>query len=282
MAPALKLKAELWETQFIPQLKSIVSVYSRQVKMMAIKFTENHLYLISENEVMSSTSKVWTEIPVRNFFESYELQGVEGHNSLVIRLSSENLSDSLKSMVQGIKLLRLKLRSNEKHAMRPDLCFEYEIGTFGPSRLTKKSIEVELVHPRFWDRYDEPTLPPFDICCILPDLSQLKSFVDKCKNISSRLEIAIDKEGKMNLTVQKEGLFIERRFSDIQMQDNDARLSDDALVAVDIKKLNNFFKTVPSNANLQIFLKIVKERCAHFAFLADQISVQFTLPNQLR
>jgi len=96
------------------------------------------------------------------------------------------------------------------------------------------------------------------------------------------MDIKVNKDGKMDLTVQKDGLFVERRFTDVQIEDPDTRLSDDATVSVDIKKLNNFIRTVPSNPNIQIYLKIVNERCAHFSFLADQISVQFTLPNQMR
>lgn len=79
----------------------------------------------------------------------------------------------------------------------------------------------------------------------------------------------------------REGLDIERHFPDIQLENEDERLRDRAEISVDVKKLNSFLRVLPTNANYQIYCKIVQERYALFTFLTDQISVQFILPHYL-
>lgn len=103
----------------------IVQIYGKQVKFMAIKFTTDHVYLISENDVLTGSSKIWTEIPKASLFQEYDFEGCGSENHLYLRTPCDNLSDVLKGSVHGVKLLRIRLRGRDKNS-KPCLQFEYD------------------------------------------------------------------------------------------------------------------------------------------------------------
>lgn len=92
---------------------------------MAIKLTTDHVYLISENDVISSSSKIWTEIPKDSLFQEYDFDGMGSDNHLYLRCPCDNFSDVLKGSVTGVKCLRMKLRGRNKNS-KNCLQFEYD------------------------------------------------------------------------------------------------------------------------------------------------------------
>ncbi|XP_015784076.1 checkpoint protein HUS1 [Tetranychus urticae] len=273
----MKLRGEAVDMSVVTQVTRIVNLFAKQSKTLVLKFTQDHIYILAEPEVTERAMRLWTEIPQSSLFQQYELAGIPPDNVIYLKTKSENLMNSLKTSASNCRSLKIKLRQRTTPCL--SLEFEQTSQLTNKSRIIYNYIDVEVVYKRYWNRYEEPNLPPPDITAILPPVAHLKSFTEKCRNIVSLLNISLTASRDLVFQVKGESLEITRKFTNVNIEDDHRSLAFHAAITVDIKRVNNFFKALHPSSNIQVYLNLTDERNAHFSFLQDGITVQFVLPH---
>ncbi|CAH8846091.1 unnamed protein product [Trichobilharzia szidati] len=145
-------------------------------------------------------------------------QSAAGHNSLYNTTSSSNSgmnksrigSSSITGMVNTFdqstcRLLGLKIKLVRRKT--PCLAIELEQSSItGRPRSVWHFIPVQVVPPRLWDEFIEPTDPDFDVSIFFPPVKTLRPFVDRMKRFAKFVIISANGSGELNFGVNVETL----------------------------------------------------------------------------
>ncbi|XP_069046970.1 checkpoint protein HUS1 isoform X3 [Lepisosteus oculatus] len=227
---------------------------------------------------------MWCELSQGNFFDEFQLEGVSPDaNEIYLKLAPENLSRALKT-ANNAKSLKIKL--TKKHCPCITLAVELPSLTTS-SRVVTHDIPVDVIPRKFWNDFQEPAVPDFDVSINLPSLKIMKNLVDRMKNISNFIVLEANRNGEMNLKIETDLVSVATHFKNLenppwdgdesQGPSQDRHPETMAEARIDIRKLQQFLAGQQVNP-CKAVCNIVSGRIVHFILLHEDVSLQYFIP----
>jgi len=141
------------------------------------------------------------------------------------------------------------------------------------TRVVVHDVPVAVIPTRFWENFQKPILPSYDIKISLPNLKVLKNIVERMKNISGFMVISAAKNGHLACKVETDEVTATTYFSNLEIENTDQRgqrnndtynEEDEEVIEarIDIQKLVTFLN-VQQFTNARVICGIVHGQAVH-------------------
>ncbi|CAG9760519.1 unnamed protein product [Ceutorhynchus assimilis] len=160
-------------------------------KTCILKLSKNKVFFIfSEKAIGFRRPSVWCELPIRFYFEEYEVVRMDkAKNDIFLELPTASLAETCSILKQNTNLVKIKItESDDSDAIY--LTFDMEL----PMRA------VKLLAEKYWSGYgEEPASNAFHASIQMPQWKNIKPVVDSIKNLSEWISLSIEETGKLTL-----------------------------------------------------------------------------------
>ncbi|UYV62993.1 HUS1 [Cordylochernes scorpioides] len=275
----MKFRGKMIELHSIQNLVKVITTISKMTKEVCIRITPNHIYFILNDQSIRGGGALWCEIDQGHFFNEYNMEGVsDEHNEIYLNVATENFLRALRS-AQNSKCLKIKLTKKYTTAY---LTHEVELPTTATHvRNVTHDVPVQVIPRRLWDDYQEPQMPPYDISVYLPNLRILRNVLERMKNIFTFLEVKVNRNQDMSLSLDAPTVLISTHFKDLSQPTDTARgLSNisEARVRIDIRKFLHFLTSQSVNP-MRVICNVAHKKCLHLFLMHEDIALQYILPH---
>merc|ERR1712126_139389 len=161
-------------------------------------------------------------------------------------------------------------------------CLTFEITLPSLTMHTRNDVHVAVIPSRFWEDFQKPLLPNYDIRITVPQLRILKNVVERMKNISGYMVISATKDGEIRFKVETDEVSATTHFKNMEIYEADSQSSEDPLgnqsqgnidVRIDIQKLVMFLHVQMLNPN-RIWCGIVHGQAVHMFMQCNDVLFQ--------
>ncbi|KAI0926322.1 hypothetical protein AcW1_008532 [Taiwanofungus camphoratus] len=188
----------------------IAQAVEKLQKRCIIKFTENEMHMICNNDVNEGGIQVWSQIKVPSLFTDYRIQS-NANNEITLTLSSEALvaalrsalspsgtgSSSMSSFASDAEVVMKLAKKNDQAVL------SFEIS--GTTRMNRRvrvahDVRIEVMRPQDVRRLREPMCPEPDVHILLPPLAKLRTVVERMRPLAADV-VAVRSNGQGCLQV---------------------------------------------------------------------------------
>ncbi|XP_069046969.1 checkpoint protein HUS1 isoform X2 [Lepisosteus oculatus] len=255
----MKFRSKIVDVVCLQHFTRVVSTISKLTKTCTLRLTTSNLYFILCDKVANGGVSMWCELSQGNFFDEFQLEGVSPDaNEIYLKLAPENLSRALKT-ANNAKSLKIKL--TKKHCPCITLAVELPSLTTS-SRVVTHDIPVDVIPRKFWNDFQEPAVPDFDV-------------------------LEANRNGEMNLKIETDLVSVATHFKNLenppwdgdesQGPSQDRHPETMAEARIDIRKLQQFLAGQQVNP-CKAVCNIVSGRIVHFILLHEDVSLQYFIP----
>lgn len=273
----------------------VSTTIARMSKMCVIRVTPDAFYF---NVADESTSMVWAKLEPNHFFVDYDMYGKsDDYNEIYMELVTAMLAKSVTSLKTAAQCVKIKLTNKQQ----PCLTFEIELASLSAeSRQCVHDVPVTIISPTKWNEYNEPCIEKYHVSFIflsvlmifffffihfilfqisleMPQFRQLKSVVERIKNMSPILEVQADANGVLAFKADADAATITVHFSNLAVMQNNTE--DEMIMAkIDIKKFHAFVAWEAVHPTM-IRCNMLNERVININLsLDDYLQIRYYIP----
>lgn len=177
--------------------------------------------------------QAFVDLQVESVFDEYKIES-KSNNEIGLLVSIQNLSRAIKS---GERAMRIVIKLTKKNG-RAFLTFEIS-ETVGITQ----EVPVMLQSLKSLAEYAEPHMPEPEVQLSMPNLTSLKSVIERMKSVSDQVTIEASSTGRLQFCVETEMVTIRTHYKDLCLktgQDDGAEEEEvrEAHATLSIKKLH--------------------------------------------
>ncbi|KAG6372264.1 cell cycle checkpoint [Boletus reticuloceps] len=208
----------------IPIFFRIIQAIEKLQKKCIIKFTENEMHIICNDDANEGGIQVWSVVKVESLFTNYRIQS-NAENKITVSLSTEALLSALRSSSSSASSssvaasilpthdadeLVMKLAKKNDQAV---LSFEM----LGVSRSGRKvrvahDVRIDVMRPSEVDKLREPLCPEPDVTILFPQLQKMRTIVEKLRPLSDILALRANNSGKLQISISTDTVQLETQW----------------------------------------------------------------------
>ncbi|KAJ2655321.1 Checkpoint protein hus1 [Coemansia sp. RSA 1199] len=177
-------------------LVRIVQCIERLAKTAVLKLTPNRLHIV----VLSDTEgglQMWSDVDPRALFSSYRVESLH-NNEIHLELHIDNLQRALRS-AHNSQTATLKLTKKQN---LPVLSLSVQsMSSTGHTTLVCQDVPVRVMTPEQVQAMREPEVPDAHVHIMMPELSTVRSVVERMRLLGDRVSVAANGEGQLTLRV---------------------------------------------------------------------------------
>ncbi|KAJ3986570.1 checkpoint protein Hus1/Mec3 [Lentinula detonsa] len=188
-------------------------------KKCIIKFTEDNMHIICNNDANEGGIQVWSQIKIDSIFNNYRIQS-NSNNEITVNLSCEALMGALRSVSTSSGASNSASGSSYetdevivKLAKKNDQAvLNFEItGTTRAGRKVKieHDVKIEVMKPADVAKLSEPMCPEPDIHVLLPSLQKMRTIVERLRSMSDILAVRASHNGCLQLSINTESVKVD-------------------------------------------------------------------------
>lgn len=274
----MKFRARITSKRFIELFIQVSSTIAKLVKVCVLRVCPDRLCFCPMG--LLSEAQLWGEVR-RNVFHHFCMEGVsQEFNEIYLELTSEHLARAVRN-ASNTSSLKLQLTNK----LRPCLTVVVELASCpGHTRAMVHDLPVRVLPRRWWKECTEPQVRGSDVSVYLPAMKTLKNMVERMANVGSHVLVEANLNGKMNLSVETDGVTIKSYFRNLGNPPN-AVLSmsqgkdpeNMVQVRVDNRKLLRFFDGQQINPTMAL-CNILSNTLLHLVLVHEDISLQYFIP----
>lgn len=275
----MKFRAKLVDIGCIQQFIKILSTVSKICKSCTLCLSGGQLIFTQTERVASGGTNLWVEINQGDFFDEYRIEGKDDKNEIYLEVVNENL---LRAMKSGQNAQSIKIKLTKKQT--PCLTFEISLPSLTThSRNVVHDVPVAVIPSRFWDDFQKPLLPNYDIKISIPQLKIIKNIVERLKNISGFMVISAKRNGELKFSVDTDEVIVTTHFKnmdvegDIVRNESEDEEDDEIEARIDIQKLVTFLHVQQFNPTKAI-CALVHGQAVHMFLQCSDVMFQYFLP----
>lgn len=275
----MKFRAKLVDIGCIQQFIKILSTVSKICKSCTLRLSGGQLIFTQTERVASGGTNLWVEINQGDFFDEYRIEGKDDKNEIYLEVVNENL---LRAMKSGQNAQSIKIKLTKKQT--PCLTFEISLPSLTThSRNVVHDVPVAVIPSRFWDDFQKPLLPNYDIKISIPQLKIIKNIVERLKNISGFMVISAKRNGELKFSVDTDEVIVTTHFKnmdvegDIVRNESEDEEDDEIEARIDIQKLVTFLHVQQFNPTKAI-CALVHGQAVHMFLQCSDVMFQYFLP----
>ncbi|KAG6337104.1 hypothetical protein ID866_1978 [Astraeus odoratus] len=202
----------------------IIQAVEKLQRRCIIKFTENEMHIICNDDANEGGIQVWSVVKVDSIFTNYRIQS-NANNQITVALSTDALLSALRSSSSSVSSastaaailpaydtdeLVMKLAKKNDQAV---LSFEM----FGVSRTGRRvrvahDVRIDVMRPAEVDKLREPLCPEPDVHILLPPLQKLRTIVERLRLLSAVLALRANNNGKLQVSISTESVKVETQW----------------------------------------------------------------------
>ncbi|XP_012284198.1 checkpoint protein HUS1 [Orussus abietinus] len=269
----MKFRCKMMDNVAMRDLTSVVNTISRMSKMCVLRLMPNALYFTA---VEDRSPVIWVQLSIKHFFSEYTMAGVSDElNEIYLELDPVMLARSLTSLKIMAKSAKIKLTNKQQ----PCLTIEIELPSLSTeSRECMHDVPVRVIPRREWDRYQTPDIPKFDISIDMPQLKNVRSIVERMKNLSPTLGITADLSGTLVLKVDTDHATVSAHFQGLATSAEDSAKAREVSANVDIKKFFTFLSWEIMHPN-KVKCNMLHDRLINLHLsLEENVVIQYFVP----
>ncbi|KAH7873213.1 checkpoint protein Hus1/Mec3 [Lentinula edodes] len=210
-------------------------------KKCIIKFTEENMHVICNNDANEGGIQVWSQIKIDSIFNNYRIQS-NSNNEITVNLTCEALMGALRSVSTSSGTSNSASGSSYetdeviiKLAKKNDQAvLNFEIT--GTTRVGRKvrighDVKIEVMKPADVVKLSEPMCPEPDIHVLLPSLQKIRTIVERLRSMSDVLAIRASQSGCLQLSINTESVKVDTEWKNCtipQMMKESASQDDNA------------------------------------------------------
>ncbi|KAJ3922420.1 checkpoint protein Hus1/Mec3 [Lentinula edodes] len=188
-------------------------------KKCIIKFTEENMHVICNNDANEGGIQVWSQIKIDSIFNNYRIQS-NSNNEITVNLTCEALMGALRSVSTSSGTSNSASGSSYetdeviiKLAKKNDQAvLNFEIT--GTTRVGRKvrighDVKIEVMKPADVVKLSEPMCPEPDIHVLLPSLQKIRTIVERLRSMSDVLAIRASQSGCLQLSINTESVKVD-------------------------------------------------------------------------
>ncbi|KAI6099726.1 checkpoint protein Hus1/Mec3 [Pisolithus sp. B1] len=173
----------------------IIQAVEKLQRKCIIKFTENEMHIICNDDANEGGIQVWSVVKVDSIFTNYRIQS--NANNQITAASSILPAYDADELV-------MKLAKKNDQAV---LSFEM----FGVSRSGRKvrvthDVRIEV------EKLREPLCPEPDVHILLPPLQKLRTIVERLRPLSDVLALRANNSGKLQMAISTDSVKVETQW----------------------------------------------------------------------
>jgi len=275
----MKFRAKLVDIGCIHQFTKVLTTISKISKSCALRLTPNQVILTLSERVVTGGTSLWCELNQADFFDEYRIEGKDENNEIYLEVINENL---VRAMRSGQNAQSIKIKLTKKQT--PCLTFEIVLPSLtSHTRSVTHDVPVAIIPSRFWEDYQKPCLPSYDIKLFMPQLKNIKNIVERMKNLSGYIVLSAANNGVLTFKVETEDVTATTYFKNMVIehtsgQDTPPRGSNERVEArVDIQRLVTFLHTQQFNPS-RVLCGIVHNTAIHMFMQSDDVFLQYFIP----
>ncbi|KAF8839511.1 cell cycle checkpoint [Paxillus ammoniavirescens] len=202
----------------------IIQAVEKLQKKCIIKFTENEMHIICNDDANEGGIQVWSVVKVDSIFTNYRIQS-NAENKITVTLSTEALLSALRSSSSSASSsstaaaimptydaeeLVMKLAKKNDQAM---LSFEM----FGVSRTGRKvrvahDVRIDVMQPAEVEKLREPLCPDPEATILLPQLQKMRTIVERLRPLADVLTLKANNSGKLQIAINTDTVKLETQW----------------------------------------------------------------------
>ncbi|KAJ6584959.1 checkpoint protein Hus1/Mec3 [Mycena capillaripes] len=195
----------------------IIQAIEKLQKKCVIKFSEDVMCIICNDDNNVGGIQVWSQIKVDSLFTSYRIQS-NASNVITMALSSEALLATLKSASSSSK----SAYETEEIVMKLAKKNDQAVLSFEISGLTRQGrkvrvahdVKIEVMKPADVANLKEPLCPEPDVHIILPPLQKLRPIVERLRPMSDFLAVRANNNGRLQLSIRTDTVTVDTEWKD--------------------------------------------------------------------
>ncbi|KAH0833482.1 cell cycle checkpoint [Lanmaoa asiatica] len=208
----------------IPVFFRIIQAVEKLQKKCIIKFTEDEIHIICNDDANEGGIQVWSVVKVESLFTNYRIQS-NAENKITVSLSTEALLSALRSSSSSASSssvaaailptydadeLVMKLAKKNDQAV---LSFEM----LGVSRSGRKvrvahDVRIDVMRPSEVDKLREPLCPEPDVTILLPQLQKMRTIAERLRPLSDILALKANNSGKLQIAISTDTVKLETQW----------------------------------------------------------------------
>ncbi|XP_057293139.1 checkpoint protein HUS1-like isoform X2 [Hydractinia symbiolongicarpus] len=250
----MKFRAKLVDIGCIQQFIKILSTVSKICKSCTLRLSGGQVIFTQTERVASGGTNLWVEINQGDFFDEYRIEGKDDRNEIYLEVVNENL---LRAMKSGQNAQSIKIKLTKKQT--PCLTFEISLPSLTThSRNVVHDVPVAVIPSRFWDDFQKPLLPNYDV-------------------------ISAKRNGELKFSVDTDEVIVTTHFKNMDVDGDTLRNAsedeeDDEIEArIDIQKLVTFLHVQQFNPTKAI-CALVHGQAVHMFLQCSDVMFQYFLP----
>ncbi|KAI0730107.1 cell cycle checkpoint [Fomitopsis betulina] len=183
----------------------ISQAVEKMQKRCIVKFTENEMHIICNNDAGEGGIQVWSQIKVPSLFTEYRIQS-NANNEIYLGVTTEALAAALRSAAapsgqQGDAEVIVRLVKRTEVAL---LSFEINASTrLGRPVRIAHDVRVEILKREDFSRLKEPMCPEPEVHILLPPLAKVRAVAERLRPLAGEMiGIRANREGCFQLRAQ--------------------------------------------------------------------------------
>ncbi|KAF9223304.1 cell cycle checkpoint [Gyrodon lividus] len=251
----------------VPIFFRIIQAVEKLQKKCIIKFTENEMHIICNDDANEGGIQVWSVVKVDSIFTNYRIQS-NAENKITVTLSTEALLSALRSSSSSASSssvaaailptydadeLVMKLAKKNDQAV---LSFEM----FGVSRTGRKvrvahDVRIDVMRPSEVEKLREPLCPDPDATILLPQLQKMRTIVERLRPLADVLALKANNKGKLQVAISTDTVKLETQW--IGCANPSMRQADENAPELEVLENPNPEKIFHVHVSIRSFLKFL-------------------------
>ncbi|KAI9566892.1 cell cycle checkpoint [Boletus coccyginus] len=208
----------------IPIFFRIIQAIEKLQKKCIIKFTEDEMHIICNDDANEGGIQVWSVVKVESLFTNYRIQS-NAENKITVSLSTEALLSALRSSSSSASSssiaaailpthdadeLVMKLAKKNDQAV---LSFEMVgISRSGRKVRVAHDVRIDVMRPSEVDKLREPLCPEPDVTILLPQLQKMRTIVERLRPLSDILALRANNSGRLQIAINTDTVKLETQW----------------------------------------------------------------------
>jgi len=275
----MKFRAKLVDIGCIQQFIKILSTVSKISKTCTLRLSDTSVVLAQNERVVGGGTNLWVELNQTDFFEEFRIEGKNDSNFIYLEVINENIVRAMKSG-QNAQSIKIKLTNKQI----PCLTFEISLPSLtAHTRNVVHDVPVAVIPTRFWDDFQKPVLPNYDIKINFPQLKIVKNIVERMKNISGYMMLSASNDGELRFTVETDEVTVTTHFKNMEIEDSESdeisneENGENIEAKIEIQKLVTFLHVQQFNPT-KVICGIVHGQAVHMFLMCHDVMFQYFIP----
>ncbi|XP_014232160.1 checkpoint protein HUS1-like [Trichogramma pretiosum] len=230
----MKFKCKMTDTGSLRDFSNVATTVARMSKQCVIRLTRNFFFF---NIADDTTPMVWARLDQNHFFVDYMVHGkTDDIHEIYMELNTAMLAKSVSTFKAAARSVKIRLTNKQQ----PCLTFEIEMSSISAeSRMCVHDIPITIIPQKKWPEFNEPHIEKFEISVEMPQFKNLRSVLERMKNMSPVLTISVDTNGVLALKADADSATVSVHFPNLTVLECDAE-DETVSASVDIKKFHAF------------------------------------------